>query len=366
MKTTHTIFSLSLAALSLTATAQSNLKLVWQDEFNGNAINTSTWNVEDANLGYNNELQYYRPDNVQVRDGNLVVTPKKETYGPRSFTSGRINSQKKFFFTHGRIDARIKMPKTQGGLWPAFWMLGENGEWPDNGEIDIVELGMMPNNNNPEGFFPATVHWKDQNGTHQMKPENRDAYSVEDGQYHLYTCVWDESSIKMYLDMDKNPNAAPYYTLTKGVDIADELYTPRFNRPFHILFNVAVGGDFPKIYDPNDITVFNRNEDHAMYVDYVRVYQEEGKENINEDPTLLPSAPTPTQSADAVTSLYSDAYTNVVNGSTWQTWQAANAAENFYDYTTSKGDIAKGVNNINYGALNLMGDWSTIDVTNRD
>lgn len=263
-----------------TAQAQSSMKLVWHDEFDGNTLNTNYWNVEDANLGYNNELEYYRPGNVQVKDGNLVITPKKETYGPRSFTSGRINSQKKIYFTHGRIDARIKMPKTQGGLWPAFWMLGEQGNWPDCGEIDFVELGVVPNNNNPEGFFPGTVHWQ-MNGTHQMMYMNRDDFSVEDGQYHLYSCVWDENGIKMYVDLDKNPDAVPYYTLTRGVDIADSLYSPRFDRPFHIIFNVAVGGDFPKIYEPSGITVFNNDDDHAMYVDYVRIYQQEGKENVS-------------------------------------------------------------------------------------
>lgn len=392
MKAIKTLLTVIIPMLSTHIMAQDNLKLVWHDEFDGSTLNTANWNVIDGDMGVNNELQYYRPANVWVSDGKLVLMPRQESYGGKSFTSGRIDSNNKVYFTHGRLDARIKMPKTYKGLWPAFWMLGNDTypNWPTCGEIDVVEMGSQygypGQENNTEGFFPATVHWYDASATqygqgHGMKYGNRNGYSVEDGEYHLYSCVWDGTTIKMYLDLDKYPSEEPFYTLTKTSDINDSFYDSTFQSPFFIVFNVAVGGDFTGVWDASGITAFSQTDDHAMYVDYVRVYQDvksinapqivdngstpEDMENGGSE-TLLPSAPTPTRNASSVTSLYSDTYTNVGNGSAWYTWQSPDAAENFYDYTTAGGDKAWGVNNINYGALNINSDWSTIDVRNRN
>ena len=100
----------------------------WGDEFTGASLNTEVWTVEQVTSPSNNELQRYNNDGVSVRDGNLVLTAKRETKSgedSQSFTSGRVNSQGKKAFKYGKIEARVKIPKTYKGLWPAFWMMGD-------------------------------------------------------------------------------------------------------------------------------------------------------------------------------------------------------------------------------------------------
>ena len=104
-------------------------KLVWKDNFDGSALNRDYWNVEVNGSGCgNNELQYYvdNADNVAVRDGNLVITARRQDYDGHAFTSGRVNTCGKVGFTYGIVEARIKLPKTANGLWPAFWMMGDD------------------------------------------------------------------------------------------------------------------------------------------------------------------------------------------------------------------------------------------------
>lgn len=296
---------LSMTALGFIAgapaMAQDGLKLVWHDEFDGDTLNTQNWNIivqDGASFG-NNELQYYRPGNVTISGGKLILTPKRESYNGKSFTSGRIDTNKKVYFTHGRIDMRVKMPKTLKGLWPACWLMGNDKypTWPQCGEIDLVEMGSQygypEHENNPEGFFPATVHWYDATATqygkgHGMKYMNRNGYSVEDGQYHLYSCVWDGTTIEMYLDLDRYPDEQPFYTLTRATDLSADKYDATFNSPFFIILNVAVGGDFTGIWDANGITAFDQDDDHAMYVDYVRVYQKD--KNVTAPETVADGA----------------------------------------------------------------------------
>ena len=102
-------------------------ELVWEDNFDGDTLNRNHWNVEINGSGCGNaELQYYIDDtaNVAVRNGNLVLTARVQTYAGKEFTSGRVNTQGKVAFKYGIIEARIKFPRTANGLWPAFWMMG--------------------------------------------------------------------------------------------------------------------------------------------------------------------------------------------------------------------------------------------------
>ena len=94
-------FMLSALALPLSLSAQTTTpptgyKMVWSDEFNGTSLDTKVWNIEEnGNGGGNQELQYYRKENVAVKDGNLVLTARRESYNNKQFTSGRINSRDK-------------------------------------------------------------------------------------------------------------------------------------------------------------------------------------------------------------------------------------------------------------------------------
>lgn len=139
-----------LALFATTVYSQSEYTeadLVWSDDFNGSNLNLQYWNYEYHEPGWvNNELQEYvdSKENIYVKDGNLVIQALKTTKnGKTHYTSGRVNTQNKFTFKYGKVEARIKFPKGQGFL-PAFWMMPNNenlyGQWPKCGEIDIAEV----------------------------------------------------------------------------------------------------------------------------------------------------------------------------------------------------------------------------------
>ena len=171
-----TILIAVLAAVVMPTTAQAQAiegapdgyKLVWSDEFNGTALNEKNWSIEvSGSGGGNQELQYYRRENVSVENGNLVLTAKRENFEGKNFTSGRINSNQKAAFKHGIMQAKIKFPKTANGLWPAYWMMGNDINkygWPRCGEIDIVEMGHFNAITGKyagmqEKYFSGTTHW---------------------------------------------------------------------------------------------------------------------------------------------------------------------------------------------------------------
>ena len=258
-------------------------ELVFSDEFNGDALNADVWNIEvNGNGGGNNELQYYIRDNVSVSGGALRIAARRQSYQGKSFTSGRINTMGKAAFKHGVIQAAIKLPSTANGLWPAFWLMGNDMNtgtgWPYCGEIDVLEAGGSTgiNAGTQDRFFISALHWGPYiNGEHPMYSRNTTAsYSLQDGNYHIYTLVWDENKISMYLD-DLN---SPYYEMNIDDTSQQNSAGNYFHKQFFLLFNVAVGGNIPGIFDPAGITALNGGE-QVMEVDYVRVYQKSGEKN---------------------------------------------------------------------------------------
>nr|HPR62491.1 glycoside hydrolase family 16 protein [Prolixibacteraceae bacterium] len=144
------IFFFTQIILSMNSFAQ-NYQLVWEDQFNGNSLDSTKWNTENQvgiwNTGGNSEFQHYKSENVTVGDdgnGNncLIITAKEEQFGGYHYTSGRVNTRGKFAFRRGKLEASIKIPDLANGLWPAFWTLGYTPVgWPDCGEIDVLEMG---------------------------------------------------------------------------------------------------------------------------------------------------------------------------------------------------------------------------------
>ncbi len=236
--------------------------LVWSDEFNGSSLNTSNWTYETGtgSGGWgNNELQYYtgRSENVQVTGGNLVITARRESYGGMNYTSARIKTQGLKSFTYGKVEARIKLPTGQG-LWPAFWMLGTNITsvgWPYCGEIDIMERV------NFNSYVNGTVHW-DANG---YASYGRTSGNLDFSQYHVYSIEWDSSYIRWFVD---GVQYNEFYIANNTGN------TEEFQRPFFLLLNLAVGGNWPG--SPNSSTPFPSQ----MLVDYVRVYQASSSSSI--------------------------------------------------------------------------------------
>ena len=288
-------FMLSALALPLSLSAQTTTpptgyKMVWSDEFNGTSLDSKVWNIEEnGNGGGNQELQYYRKENVAVANGNLVLTARRENYNNKQFTSGRINSRDKAYFKHGIIQARIKFPKTANGIWPAYWMMGNDyGKlgWPRCGEIDIVETGNAEGikNGTQTRHFGATLHWgtsaganHKQYGTSYLAPESN---PLQNDEYHIITTEWDGQFLSMYYDLKDftvaAKNKARFYSATIPASTNSADIGHYFQKPFFFIFNLAVGGNYTGIYNAGGITALpNAGDEAKMFVDWVRVYQDE-------------------------------------------------------------------------------------------
>jgi beta-glucanase (GH16 family) len=226
--------------------------LVWSDEFNANSIDAANWAFETGAGGWGNgELENYtnRPQNALVNNGNLLIISRKEAYSGSSYTSARMKTEGLRFWTYGKVEARIKIQGGKG-LWPAFWMLGENiglAGWPSCGEIDIME------HINSDSTVEGTMHWNN-NGAASYGGRTSFAQTP----YHLYSVEWDSSAITWFLDGVK------YW---RGNIAGSVNNTGAFHKPFFILLNQAIGGNWPS--NPDGTTIFP----DTMFVDYVRVYQ---------------------------------------------------------------------------------------------
>lgn len=267
------IFCMSLLSCS-EKKKEISWKLIWSDEFDGNELDLSKWSYQTGNayLGWgNNEVEYYKEDNVTVENGMLVITAKKENIEDFQYTSGRIRTMNDsgeclFSTQYGKVEARISMPEGNG-LWPAFWMMPANnvyGKWPLSGEIDIVEARGRINNviNGTIHFGEAIPNNKNLNGDYTFK--NNETIS----EFHTYAIEWDTNEIKWTVDGKEYYKVSNWYSLNEEGVRQD--YPAPFNQPFHILLNLAVGGTYDEGTLPEDSEL-----PAQMKVDYVRVYENE-------------------------------------------------------------------------------------------
>ena len=237
-----------------------NYQLAWSDEFTSPQIDQTTWTFETGGNGWGNEeLQFYtaRDTNAFIQDGKLIIQALKENYSGKNYTSARLITKDKKSFKYGKIEARIKLPYGQG-LWPAFWMLGQNYNsvgWPACGEIDIMELigGAVNRDNTVYG----TLHW-DNNGQYaSYGGSNKLSSGIFADDFHLFTIEWTPKLIKWFVDNKQ-------YHVT---DISPSGLS-EFQQQYFIILNVAVGGTWPG--SPDNTTVFPQR----MEIDYVRVFQD--------------------------------------------------------------------------------------------
>ncbi|BCX46460.1 endo-1,3-beta-glucanase [Haloferula helveola] len=265
-------------------------KLVWSDEFEGTEVDPKKWGFQigngffnyDANQwihGWgNNELQYYTEDNAAVRDGKLVITARKESLHGCGYTSARLRTMTRdgkplFSQCYGRFEVRAKLPKGQG-LWPAIWMLPDDnpyGGWAASGEIDIMEArgqepGKVLGTIHYGGKWPANVH---SGGEHEF-PEGEGI----DG-FHTYSVEWEPGEIRWFVDGKKFSTKQFWWSGSKGGEqpksAADLNPWPApFDKPFHLVINLAVGGQF--LGNPDASTSFPAE----MQIDYVRVFEKPG------------------------------------------------------------------------------------------
>jgi len=258
--------------------------VVFADEFNAPSLDRETWNVCRPDFWVNDELQAYIDDPETIRilpDGTIegatggvlelralyrpdgFVTPTGRT---AHFVSGRINSQDKFEITHGRVEARMRLPDLEG-VWPAFWMLG-NGEWPETGEIDIMEYVGEPD------WVGVALHGPGYSGDTPIVnkyffPAGEDVTS-----WHVYAVEWTSNSVEFLVD-----DRLVYRATRTMVEAYGEW---RFDTPKHLILNLAIGGVYPAKTNGIKSPLYGlpqSSADHiaehgtAIQIDWVRVTQ---------------------------------------------------------------------------------------------
>ena len=237
-------------------------KPIWQDEFDySGKPDPKKWSYDLGDDGWgNNELENYTSNqkNAHVENGNLIIEAIKEKSGKVNYSSARLVSKGKGDFLYGKFEIKAKLPKGLG-TWPAIWMLASenaygNKGWPDNGEIDIMEhVGFDQNR------VHGNIHTKAFN--HSIKTNKGNNILVENAsdQSHIYGMEWTPEYIAIYVDRNE------YFRFNKETSYKWQEWP--FDKPFHLLLNIAVGGNWGGQKGVDD-SIFPQK----MEVDYVRVY----------------------------------------------------------------------------------------------
>jgi beta-glucanase (GH16 family) len=279
-------------------------RLVWNDEFDGAAIDAAKWNHEvNCDGGGNQERQCYTdaPDNSYVSDGSLKIVAKLNDGAEGNdddFTSARMTTQNKGDFTYGRVEMRAKLPEGQGA-WPAFWMMPTDsvyGGWPKSGEIDIVEavnLGTARADGSAESNIYGTIHYGAGPGSDFSGAAHTPGINPADS-FNTYAIEWQEGEIRWYfnnvlyatqrqsklrttgdgtiLGLSHRGWYAELYDVATGQLGTD--YSPApFDQDFFMILNVAVGGQWPESVNEGGVDAAAFAEGQTLEVDYVRVYE---------------------------------------------------------------------------------------------
>lgn len=244
---------------------RTDLKLVWEDNFEGKSLDYSKWGIEqNAFGGGNHELQIYtdRRENVRVEDGKLILEAHQDNAGimgtTREYSSGRVRTKNRGDWRYGRVEISAKLPKGQG-LWSAIWMLPTEekyGGWAASGEIDILEL----KGQEPDLAFMTLHHgpsWpnNEESGGKYKLPSG----DFSDG-FHLFAVEWEAGEIRWYVD-------GKHALTQKEWGTPGGKFPAPFDQRFHLLLNLAIGGGF--LGPPDAATKFPAK----MEIDFVRVYQ---------------------------------------------------------------------------------------------
>ena len=242
--------------------------VLWSDEFNGNTIDLGTWTYDVGGGGWGNgqfEYDSARHENSYTTNGNLVIEARRENWFGNQFTSARMLTQGRFAFKYGDLEARIKLPNTANGLWPAFWMMGNNAGaivWPDCGEVDIVEMGSKAGIDQglQQKLINSAAHFSNATNGYSNYVTWDTAPVDLTLDYHRYKMSWTPTAITFYLDDVQ----------LGSMDISAN-YLSEFHQPMFPILNIAVGGYNPSytgVYSPAGVTA---TMPARMYVDWIRV-----------------------------------------------------------------------------------------------
>lgn len=275
MKTTTVLLLLSMCFMQQSCSSnhtdmksqEESEQTIFKDDFE--FFNEEVWTKEVHEAGWTNqELQAYDEAHVSVGkdEDKSVLILTAERKGNQIF-SGRVNSKGKKSFKYGKVEASIKIPPTANGLWPAFWMMGDNDKhWPQCGEIDIMEMG--EHGGIASGTTEVQVNTAIHYGTDAASGHRQEYYlanvanSLQDGKYHTYSLDWNETSLTISIDGIK------FHSFDISKVSGRHEY---FHDNFFLLFNLAVGGSFTGITDINDITALKDGEKVNMYIDWVKI-----------------------------------------------------------------------------------------------
>ena len=261
--------------------AQNEWRLVWSEEFDTDgSYNSEVWEPEQGFVR-NHEAQWYQGENARQENGCLIIEARREhrenplfkQEGRRDwrssrefidYTSASLTTRRSFSFLYGRLEVRAKIP-TNGGAWPAIWLLGKDMPWPSCGEIDVMEYYRI--NNVPH--ILANVAWgNDQpyNATWNSKRIPFSHFTNKDPQwaekFHIWRMDWTSESIRIYLDGELLNDVS----LSQTVNGSIGQHVNPFMRPQYLLLNLAIGGD-------NGGTIDDAAMPMRYEIDYVRVYQ---------------------------------------------------------------------------------------------
>ncbi|MFC4991777.1 glycoside hydrolase family 16 protein [Rubritalea tangerina] len=251
---------LVLATLTL-AQASSPWKLHWQENFSGNKVDTSTWStVKRGKPDWKNTMSN-DPRLIEVSKGTLklkgIVNDKKND--PAPFLTAGLTSKGKFNFQYGKIQIRARFKSAQGA-WPALWMLGEKGQWPNNGEIDLME------HLNFDDKVYQTLH------SHftQNTPFDKDAHpnkgsttKIDKDAWNTYGCEWDADKVTFTV------NGKPSHSYPRRPELGDSQYP--FQQPFYLILSMQIGGKWVNSPDrgPSNPAHYPAH----LEVDWIRVFK---------------------------------------------------------------------------------------------
>lgn len=232
----------------------------WADEFDYTGLPaTAKWDYDLGGSGWgNNEKQNYTNsiNNVSVADGKLTITARKESSGGMNYSSTRLVTRNKFDVLYGRIEVKAMLP-TGKGTWPAIWMLPTDyayGGWPKSGEIDIMEHVGYDQNNIHFSTHTEAYYFK----INTQKTSNK-VIPTASTAYHTYRVDWTPYAIRGYFDELK---------VFEFVNEGKSYKEWPFDKRFHLLLNLAVGGDWGGAQGIDD-NIFPQK----FIVDYVRYYK---------------------------------------------------------------------------------------------
>ena len=282
----HLLCMICFTLLSLLAQSQvqKEYQLVWSDEFDVEGEPSTEWSYEYG-FQRNEELQWYQSQNAKVKDGCLVIEARKDFlinphYEPGSndwrknreftrYTSSCLTTRFSQQFLYGRFEIRAKIP-VASGAWPAIWLLGNKWEWPNNGEIDIMEYYIKDGQPSilANACWGATEKWKafwDSAVIPFTHFTEKDPYWAD--KFHIWRMDWDKDFIRIYLDDELLNEIDLSKTQNQGYDGNTE--NPFANNVVgfghYLLLNLAIGSNGG---EPDDSQFPLR-----YYIDYVRVYQ---------------------------------------------------------------------------------------------